>query len=301
MAKNILITGATGLIGKQLIPFLQKQGHQISILSRKQTSIKGVAVYLWNVDQQTIAEGALDGIDTIIHLAGEGIGDKRWTDDRKKEIIESRVKSAALLYQTISATKAPVKTFISASAVGYYGNRGGEFLWETSHAGKGFLSDCCVKWEAAADEGKLLNIRVVKIRIGLILSKNGGALASMAKPIKFFVGAPLGKGKQWMPWIHIDDIVGIFTKAVEDEAMQGAYNAAAPYPVTNKLLTHRIAWHLNRPVWPIHVPKLILKIMLGELSILPLMSTNTSAQKIIDAGYQFNYTDVDEALKEIYG
>ena len=301
MPKNILITGATGLVGKQLVPYLQKQGHQVSILSRRKINIPAVNVFVWDVDQQTIDTDALKGIDTIIHLAGAGIADKSWSAERKQEIIDSRVKSAQLLYKTIKETKAPVTTFVSASAVGYYGSRRDEFLWENSDPGKGFLADCCIQWEAAADEGLAMGIRVVKVRIGLILSKKGGALAAMAMPIKFFVGAPLGNGKQWMPWIHLDDIVQIFTKAVEDETMQGAYNATAPYPVSNKLLTKRIAWHLNRPVWPLHVPKAVLKLILGESSILALMSSNTAAQKILDSGYRFKYLDIDEALKDIYG
>ena len=301
MPKNILITGATGLVGKQLVPYLQKQGHQVSILSRKKINIPAVNVFVWDVDQQTMDAGALKGVDTIIHLAGAGIADKSWTAERKQEIIDSRVKSAQLLYKTIKETKAPVTTFVSASAVGYYGSRHDEFLWENSDPGKGFLADCCIQWEAAADEGLAMGIRVVKVRIGLILSKKGGALAAMAMPIKFFVGAPLGNGKQWMPWIHLDDIVGIFTKAVEDKAMQGAYNGTAPYPISNKLFTKRIAWHLNRPVWPLHVPKAVLKLILGESSILALMSSNTAAQKILDAGYRFKYLDIDEALKDIYG
>lgn len=301
MPKNILITGATGLIGRQLIPYLQMQGHRISVLSRKKMNIDGATVFVWDVEKQTIETDALKGINTIIHLAGEGIADKRWTAKRKAQIIDSRVKSAQLLYKTIKETNSTLATFVSASAVGYYGDRKGEFLNESDNPGHGFLFDCCIQWEAAADEGIAMGIRVVKIRIGLLLSEKDGALAAMARPIKFFIGAPLGSGKQWVPWIHIDDVIGIFTKAVEDETMQGAYNAAAPYPATNKLVVKRIAWHLSRPVWPIHVPKMVLKAILGELSILVLMSSNTSAQKILDAGYQFKFLDLDEALREIYG
>ncbi len=298
MPKNILITGATGLVGKQLLPFLQKQGHRVSVLSRKKITIPGVTVFVWDVEKQTIDADALKGIDTIVHLAGESIAGKRWTAKRKTQIIDSRVKSAQLLYRTIKETNAPIKTFVSASAVGYYGNRRNEFLWEDSGPGQDFLAKCCVKWEDAVDAGLEMGIRVIKLRIGLILSKKGGALATIAKPIKFFIGAPLASGRQWMPWIHINDVVGIFTKAVEDEAMTGIYNTAAPYPVTNKLLTKRIAWHLSRPVWPIHIPKAVLNVVLGEASILALMSSNTAAQKILDAGYKFNYLDLDEALKD---
>ncbi|KQC00060.1 TIGR01777 family oxidoreductase [Pedobacter sp. Hv1] len=300
MSKNILITGATGLVGRKLIPALQAKGHQIAILTRKPTAIKDVKVYLWDVYQQTIDEKALTGIDTIIHLAGEGIADQKWTPKRKKEIIDSRVQSCQLLYRAIAATKAPVQTFISASAVGFYGDRDEEILTETSAPGDGFLADCCMEWENAATAGLEMDIRVVKIRIGLILSKEDGALAAMEKPIRFFVGAPLGSGKQWMPWIHLDDIVKIFTTAVEDPNLTGPYNACAPYPVTNKLLTQTIAKKLHRPVWPINVPQFALKTLMGEMSILPLMSSNTSAQKLLDAGYRFEYVDLEKALDSIY-
>lgn len=300
MANQILITGATGMVGKQLIPTLQALGHQVSILSRKKTTIKGVKVFLWDVYNQTIDKKALNGVDTIIHLAGEGIGDKKWTAKRKKEIVDSRVLSGQLLYKTIKETNAPIKTFISASAVGFYGDRGEEILTEKSESGIGFLSECCIKWEHAADEGIALGIRVVKIRIGLILSKDGGALASMEKPIKYFVGAPLGSGKQWMPWIHLDDIIKIFTKAAEDEQMVGPYNACAPFPVTNKLFTRALANQLNRPVWPVSVPEFVLKGILGEMSILPLMSNHTKADKLLKSGYEFSHTDINNALASIY-
>lgn len=300
MANQILITGATGMVGKQLIPALQALGYNISILARKQTKLKDVKVYLWDIDKQTIDINALKGIDTVIHLAGEGIGDKKWTKERKKQIIASRVRSTQLLYQTIKATNSPIQTFISAAAVGIYGDRGEEILSEKSAYGNGFLSECCIQWEAAADEGLPLGLRVVKIRIGLILSKNGGTLTAMEKPVKYFVGSPLGNGKQWMPWIHTDDIVGIFTKAVQDKKMEGAFNACSPMPVTNKMFVKQLAKKLNRPIWPINVPKFVLKAILGEMSILPLMSTNTTAQKILDAGYLFKYVNIDAALDSIY-
>lgn len=300
MANKILITGATGLVGRKLIPYLQALGHSVAILSRKKTSLPGVKVFLWDVYKQEIDKDCLSGIDTIIHLAGEGIADKKWTDERKKQIIDSRVLSGQLLYKTIIETKSAIKTFLSASAVGFYGDRGEEILTEESDSGTGFLSDCCEKWEAAADQGLALGIRVVKIRIGLILSKEDGALAAMEKPIKFFVGAPLGTGKQWMPWIHISDIVNIFTKAAEDEEMSGAYNACAPYPVTNKFLTKAIAKKLSRPVWPFNVPTFALKALLGEMSILPLMSNNTMSQKLLDTGYKFAFVNLNDALEDIY-
>lgn len=300
MSKHILITGATGLVGSRLIPTLLEKGYQISVLARKPITIKDVAVYLWDVYQQQIDKKAFEGVDTIIHLAGESIADEKWTPERKQQIIDSRVLSAKLLYQAIRETKAPVSTFISASAVGYYGDRKNEILTENSAPGEGFLADCCVQWEAAADEGVDLDIRVVKIRIGLILSKEDGALAAMEKPIRYFVGAPLGSGKQWMPWIHLDDIVNIFAAAVENEKMVGAYQACSPYPASNKLLTKTIAGKLNRPVWPVHVPAFVLKMMMGEMAILPLMSTNTLANKLLETGFKYKYINLDQALDSIY-
>lgn len=300
MAKNILITGATGLVGKQLIAVLQAQGHQISILSRKEVKIANVNSYIWDVYQQKIDLNALKGIDTIIHLAGEGIADKKWTAARKKQIIDSRVLSTQLLYQAITKTDTKVDTFISASAVGFYGDRADEILTETSENGHGFLADCCQRWENAVDIGKALGIRVAKIRIGLILSKGGGILPQMEKAIQFFVGAPLGSGQQWMPWIHLNDMVKIFEKAVIDTNMVGAYNACAPNPVTNATFTKTLAKTLNRPVWPINVPIFMLKLILGEMSILTLMSNRTSSEKLLKTGFDFSFVNLTDALTDIY-
>ncbi len=300
MSKNILITGATGLVGKQLVPALLARGHRITVLSRKKVDISGVKVFTWDVAKQTVEKEAFAGIDTIIHLAGEGIADEKWTDERKRQIISSRILSTKLLYDTITKLKTPVTAFISASAVGYYGDCGNKILREDTKPGSGFLSDCCVQWENAVDQGLKTGIRVVKIRIGLILSKEGGALPAMEKPIKMFVGAPLGTGKQLMPWVHIDDIVSIFIKAVEDNKLIGPYNACSPFPVTNKVLTEAIGYYLNRPIWPIRVPEFALKMLLGEMSILPLISNNTLSQKIQDTGFLFSYINLSDALDSIY-
>jgi uncharacterized protein (TIGR01777 family) len=186
MKKQILITGATGMIGKKLIFRLQKAGHQVSILSRTPKKIKDVNVFLWNVPKGTIDQDCLKGIDTIVHLAGENIGGKLWSEKQKKEIIDSRVQSTALLYRTIQENKSPIKNFISASAVGYYGDCGDEILTEDTGSGFGFMAACCRLWEESVDAGKILGLRIVKLRIGIILAKDQGALASLAKPIRFF-------------------------------------------------------------------------------------------------------------------
>ncbi len=300
MAKNILIAGATGLVGEQLVSKLLADGHQVSILARKAIQKEGVKVFLWDVYQQTIDNRALDGIDTIINLTGEGIADKPWTAERKQQIIDSRVKAAELIFNAIKETNTTIESYISASAVGIYGDREDEVLDEESLSGTGFMADCCLAWEKAADQGIVLGIRVVKIRIGIVLSERGGALAAMEKPISYFAGAALGTGKQWMPWIHIADLVSIFVKAVEDKTMFDSYNAAAPSPVTNQTFTKTLGKILHRPIWPFNVPKFVLKAILGEMSILPLISTNTSSQKILNTGFQFRYLNIEDALKAIY-
>jgi uncharacterized protein (TIGR01777 family) len=300
MKKHILITGATGFIGRKLIDGLIKSGHTVAVLSRKPRVIKNVKVYLWDVEKQQIDLTALKGVETIIHLAGENIADKKWTKERKQQLIESRTVSTQVLYKAIRATKAPVTTFISASAVGYYGNRGDEILTEDDEAGSDFMATCCKLWEAAVDEGTAFDLRIVKFRIGIVFAKGRGALQSMEKQIRFFAGAPLGSGMQWIPWIHINDIVALFKRAVEDDSLNGTYNACAPFPVTNRTLTKSIATHLDRPVWPINVPEKALKMLLGQMSAVVLNSTNTSAQKLLTAGFQFEYTQLDDALSDIY-
>lgn len=299
-SRNILITGASGLIGPRLIKNLLEKGHRVSVLSRQTSNLKGVSTYNWDIDKQLVDLKAFEGIDTIIHLAGAAIADKRWTKQRKQEIIDSRIRSTQLLYHTIEAIKAPVRTFISASAVGYYGDRNDEILYEESKSGTGFLADCCKQWEAAVDEGMKSGMRVVKLRIGIVLSKQGGALSELARPVSFFVGAPLGSGKQWMPWIHLTDLVAIFEKAIENSDYSGTFNACTPYPVTNYEFTKILAKKLFRPVWPINVPEFVLKTMLGEMSTVILNSNRTSPQKLLDMGFRFRYQGLDAALSEIY-
>lgn len=299
--EHILITGATGMLGKGLIQALLESGHQVSILSRKPTEISNVKVFLWDVNKWQIDASCLEGVNTIIHLAGEGIAKEKWSAKRKKELIDSRVLSARLLFKVLGEHSNQVKNFISAAAVGYYGHRADGILTESSPAGDDFMSECCTKWEQAADEGKELGLRVVKIRTGIVLSKDDGALPQMSVPVKLFVGAPLGTGKQWIPWIHHQDMTQIYLHAVKNLSMEGTYNACAPFPVTNKTLTKAIARQLHRPVWPISVPESMMKLILGEMSAVVLNSTNTSAQKLLSTGFIFSYTKLEDALSDIYG
>ncbi|WP_276090814.1 TIGR01777 family oxidoreductase [Pedobacter sp. JY14-1] len=300
MKRHILVTGASGLVGKQLISELLRQGHTVSALIRSNKPIPGVKTYLWDIYKDTIDPACITDADTIIHLAGESIAGKKWSTAYKQQVIDSRVKSTQLLQKLIRDTNAPVGSFISAAAVGYYGDCGDEILSETSANGYGFMAECCAQWEDAIDKGRRLGMRIVKFRLGVVLSKDGGALASFEKPIRFFTGAPLGSGKQWIPWVHIDDIVSMFIKALDNTAFNGVYNACAPFPVTNETLTKTIAKTLRRPVWPFHVPEKVIRMLLGEMSTIVLTSTNTSAQKLLDEGFRFKYTHLEDALAAIY-
>ena len=294
------MTGATGMIGKKLVLALQQKGHTISILSRKPVVMENVKVFLWNVYQQQIDPDCLNGVDTIVHLAGENVAGEKWSTARKKKVIDSRVLSTKLLYQLIKEQKTEIQTFVSASAVGYYGDAGDEILTEESPAGTGFLAECCRQWEAAVDEGAALGLRIVKCRIGFVLARNEGALPALDKPIRFFVGAALGSGKQWVPWVHADDVVEAFLSAVENNQWTGPYNICAPFPLSNRSLTKAIAGQLHRPVWPVNVPEGVLKLILGEMSSVALISNNTSAQKILDTGFKFKFLQIENALTDIY-
>ena len=301
MGNHVLITGATGMIGKGLIRVLLEKGYEVSVLSRNAKPIPQVKVYSWDVHAGKIDEKAFDGVTAIIHLAGENIAAGKWTAERKKEIIDSRVDSTALLYRSLHKIKHEVTDFISASAVGFYGDCGDEILTEDTEAGFGFMADCCAAWENAVDQGKSLGLRIVKLRTGIVLDKNGGALPAMATPVKFLAGAPLGSGKQWIPWIHLDDMIGIYLKGLEDHTLMGTFNSCAPFPVTNETLTKALGRILHRPIWPFSVPAKVLDLLLGEMSAVVLSSTNTSAQKILNAGYAFKYTQLETALSDIYG
>lgn len=300
MEKHVLITGATGTIGKKLVNELQQKGYKVSILSRHAKPLPNTRVFLWNVENQTIDTSCFEGVTAIIHLAGENIAGARWSKKRKKQILDSRVKSTGLLYQGLAATNNKVCTFISASAVGFYGDRGDELLTEASESGKGFLATCCVQWEAAVDEGSKLGLRLVKLRTGFILDKHEGGLPVMAKPIRFFLAAPLGTGKQWVPWIHLKDMVNMYIHALENN-LTGTFNACAPNPVTNSTITRALAKALNRPVWPIAVPGGLITALIGEMSEVVLLSTNTSARKILDSGFLFKHTRIQDAIQDIYG
>ena len=300
MSKHILLTGGTGLLGKQLTNALLNKGYKVSHVSRTKGKDLRVKTYLWDVNKGIIDEACIDGVDTIIHLAGAGIAEKRWTDERKKELIESRTRSIGLIYDLLKKKKHQVNTVISASGTGYYVKSSDELLTEDNPPADDFLGVCCVEWEKAVDEGEQLGLRVVKFRTGVVLDKDGGALPQLALPIKLGVGSPLGDGKTWMPWIHHRDVVDMYLYGLENEQLTGVYNMVAPNPVTNAQLTKAVAKQLHRPLWAPNVPAFLLKFLFGEMSLVVLAGSKVSAQKIEEAGFKFKFRDIAEALKEIY-
>jgi uncharacterized protein len=299
MPNHILITGASGLVGSRLTELLLVQGHKVFQLSRSAKPGK-VPVFVWDVDKKYIDPKAFEGVDTIIHLAGAGVADKRWTEKHKKDILQSRTKSSELLFEKLNEGNHSVKNFISASAIGLYGFTMSDVLFtEDSKAGGDFLAQVVKAWEAEVDKISSLGIRVVKIRIGIVLSKDGGAFEQMARPVKLGVGSPLASGKQYMSWIHIDDLCGLFIKAMTDNKMTGAYNGVAPNAVTNKDMTHAIAKSLNKTLWAPNVPSFILRIILGEMAEAVINGSNISSQKAEEAGYEFKFKTLESALNDL--
>lgn len=293
---RILITGASGLVGTRLTQLLLEKGHEVSHLGRSKKS-GGVKSFVWDVKKGTIDSEAVQGIDTVIHLAGSGIADERWTKERKQDILESRTKSTALLVQTLNEGYSSVKTLVSASAIGYYGmTLDAKEFTESSRPGEGFLADVVTAWEHEADQ--LKNKRLVKIRIGVVFSENDGALKEIARPVRWGVGAPLGTGQQYVSWIHLDDLCAIFIKGVEDETMYGAYNATAG-SVTNRELTSAIAKTLHKPLWLPAIPAFALKLVLGEMADLVLYGSNVTSSKIKQAGFTFKFDNLEKALNDL--
>ncbi len=295
----MLITGANGLIGSQLTGKLLQKGCRVSHLGRSVR--KGsVPSFQWDPKKGTVDAKAFVGVDTVIHLAGAGIADKRWSPARKLEILDSRIQSTTLLYDFLASNQHQVRTVICASAIGYYGfSLGDTLLHESSPAGGDFLSTVVVKWEEAMDKMNDLDLRLVKIRIGIVLSAKGGALKELTRPVAWGVGAPLGTGRQMVSWIHLDDLCSIFMKAIEDEVMIGPYNATAPNPVSNKELTASIAKAIRRLILLPPIPPFVMRMIVGEMADLVLFGSRVSCRKVQEAGFSFKYPDLPEALKNL--
>lgn len=297
---NILITGGAGVVGQQLTKTLINKGYSVAVLSRTKQQDSSIKTYTWDIEKGEIEQEAIDTADFIIHLAGANIGEKRWTAKRKQLILDSRVKSTQLIYSKISTSNTKLKAFISASATGYYGAiTTAKIFSETDPPATDFLGDTCMQWEASADAIQHIGIRTVKIRTGIVLSKKGGALEKLAMTVNTGFGSPIGSGKQYMPWIHIDDLCNIYLRAIEDQLMQGAYNAVSPEHTTNKEFIKTLATVLNKPCWFPNVPGILLKLLLGNMSDIVLKGSRVSSAKIIKAGYQFQYTNLTAALKDV--
>jgi hypothetical protein len=304
---TILITGGTGLIGSALTKMLTGQGHKVIILTRTQKPAvdNNISYAIWNTKSQKINEEAVASADYIVHLSGAGVADKRWTSARKKEIVESRQQGGTLLVKALMQVPNNVKAVISASAIGWYGKDEDrspkkKAFTEDMGADKEFLGETCRLWEESIEPVKDAGKRLVKLRIGIVLSNDGGALPEFKKPVKFGIAGVLGSGKQVISWIHIEDLCRMFIYAIENESVAGVYNAVAPTPVTNKELTLLLAEKMKGRFYVhMHVPVFVLKTMLGEMSTEVLKSATVSAEKIRSAGFTFLYPSIESALDNL--
>ena len=297
--EKVLITGGSGLIGLHLADYLSSPNYELKLLSRKKNLNKS-NIYFWDLNSGQIEEEALTGIDHIIHLAGAGIAEKRWTAKRKKEIIDSRVKSSELLFNEVNKMYIKPKTFISASAIGYYGAITNEKIYtEVDNSGNDFQGEVCQQWESSSQKFSELGIRNIQLRFGVVLSAKGGALPKMMLPIKLGVGSALGTGNQFVPWIHIDDVARIIEKAILDEGISGPYNVVAPEYRTYNELVKIIAQKLEKPLFMPNIPSFILKLVLGEMSQIVLEGSRMSNKKIINSAYTFSFPILDKALSNL--
>ena len=294
--EKVLITGGSGLIGRRLSFLLKSRGYEVRILSRSNNPKNSYKTFLWNISEKTINDSAFEDLNHIIHLAGAGIADKRWSEKRKKEIIASRVASTNLLYNTVKRLKTPLNSFISASATGYYGAITSETIFEEKDKpAKDFLGKVCSLWEDSIFQFNEIKIRTVALRTGIVLSKDGGALKKMKTPII----TSLGNGKQYMPWIHIDDLCELYIKAIEDEQFKGAFNAVSSEHISNLSFSKKVSKIFNHPFLAVGTPSFILQIVFGEMSTIILNGSRISANKIKQAGFKFKFENLEKALKNL--
>lgn len=298
---KVLITGATGLIGRNLCGSLSEDGHTVVALSRSPETVSGLAVaelHKWDPRSTEFPAKALVGIDAVVHLAGEPIVARRWTDEQKKRIRDSRVLTTRTLVDVLRPLDRKPGVFVCGSAVGFYGDRGDEPLVETAPVGDGFLSEVCHEWESEAARASELDIRVVQVRTGVVLSADGGALPKMLAPFKFGLGGRLGSGKQWFPWIHVDDIIGIFLHTILTSSLEGPVNGVAPEAATNAEFTRQLARVLHRPAF-LPVPELALRVLMGEMAEALLGSQRVVPRVALESQYQFHYPLLRPALESL--
>jgi uncharacterized protein (TIGR01777 family) len=296
---TILITGGSGLIGTALTTALIKDGHTVRHLGRGGKGSGTVQHYTWDIRRRTMDTAALEGVDHIIHLAGAGIADKRWTPARVKELIDSRAESARLLLRTAQREGSRPASFISAAGINYYGAVTTAHTYtEQDPPGTDTIARISVAWEAAVDEWSPL-CRVVKLRTPIVLSPTGGALAKLAMPVRWGLGAPLGSGRQWMPWVHLSDLVNVYRHALASPGINGAYNVSAAEQVDNRTFTRTLATVLGRPLFLPAVPAFALRLGLGDLSSILLGGSAASSQRLRDTGFVYRYERLEDALKEL--
>lgn len=303
MAETVLITGGTGMIGQRLTQLLLAKGYQVAYLSREQQSIPNVKTYRWNIEKKFLEEGALREVDYIVHLAGAGIADQRWSSKRKQEIIKSRTQSIELIARRLQERPYNVKACVSASGIGFYGaDTGDTRVSEQSVSGSDFVAHVTRHWEKSVELIDTMGIRTVKLRTGIVLSTEGGALPKMALPVQWGVGAPLASGKQWISWIHIDDLCSLYIEAMENPQWHGIYNAVASTPVTNETFTRQVAEVLHRPLWLPNIPSVVLKTLFGEMSSLVIGGNYVINQRIkAETNFIFQFNDLKIALLNLYG
>ncbi|MGV8963100.1 MAG: TIGR01777 family oxidoreductase [Candidatus Saccharimonadaceae bacterium] len=300
--KTVLITGGSGMIGRRLSEMLIEKGYEVIWLSREKHIKADIPRYKWNLLTGEIDEEALEEADVIVHLSGVSIAEGRWTEARKRMIVGSRVRSAHLLLDKLKKMNKKVDVFISASAVGYYGvnNTDKVFTEEDKHDETSFLGATCYNWEEQAKQFTSdLGIRSVSVRTGVVLSKNSELITKAILPTKWWLGAPLGKGTQYMNWIHIDDLCSIYINAIEDETIQGPYNAVAPENITNANFMKTIAKVLKKPMFFPPIPEFVFRLFMGESAQILLDGSRISSRKIQDAGFVFKYNTLVDALKDI--
>lgn len=299
---KVLITGGTGLVGRALTGRLVQKGHRVAILSRgKGTAIgfpDGVSVRTWDAKTVDDLVEHLEAADAVVHLAGENIGDGRWTTSRKARILTSRVDSTRALTEALRRAEPKPKTLVQASAVGFYGPRGDRDLSESDEVGTDFLATVCGAWEAASSEVPALGIRRVVARTGVVLSRSGGALPRMVLPFRLFVGGPVGSGSQWISWIHLEDLVGALEHLLFHEQTEGPYNLCAPEPVTNRVFSKAIGNVMGRPSW-FPAPAFMIRTLLGEMATIVLEGQRAAPLRLIDSGYAFRFPQVGEALHDL--
>jgi uncharacterized protein (TIGR01777 family) len=292
---NVLVTGATGLIGSALAGELERDGQPVRRLTRR-TPSQGPE-FRWDPAAGEIEPGALDGLDSVVHLAGESVAG-RWTAEKKERILRSRVDGTRTLATAVAALDQPPHVLVCASAIGYYGDRGDELLTEESAPGEGFLADVVKQWEAASQPAEDAGIRVVRLRFGIVLSPAGGALRTMLRPFRLGVGGKLGSGRQWMSWVSIEDVIGAIRHALDTDGLAGVANTVAPNPVTNAEFTKALGRTLRRPT-VLAVPGLAARLALGEFAQEVLASARVAPRRLDETGYGFRHRDVEQALRDL--